>query len=140
MLQLIDADDRIVVKDSDLPGITDGDPDTTYTLRPISVDDYRTMRKAHTRKVVNKRTHQNDEEIDYEALNDAAFAFALVGWSGILFRGEPVPCIDDRKKLLDGARRKAIVDLAGMNQIARAPEVRAESFREPEVVPALLGR
>lgn len=133
-LQLIDADDRFDVKDSDLPGVVGGDPDTTYTLRPIAVDDHRRITKERTKQVPNRRTHQNEPVTDFDAVNDDVLDFVLVDWSGILFRGQPVPCAREHKLKLDGPRRIALSNLAGMNQIRRAPEVRAESFREPASV------
>lgn len=138
-VQLIDASELIVVKDCDLPDVTNGDPETTYTLRPLSVDDYRALQKAHTKRVINRRTQRDEDVIDYEALNDATFDFALQNWTGIVLRGQPVQCTTENKFRLDGARRRALVKLAGMNQIARAPEVRAESFRESPDVSRVLG-
>lgn len=139
-VQLMDSDDRIVVKDSELQGITDGDPETTYTLRPIGVDDYRRLTKAHTKKVLNRRTHQSDDEVDFAGLTDAVLDYVLTDWSGILFKGQPVPCLQEYKQRLDGVRRAALAALAGMNQIHRVEEVRAESFHEPPAVLDVLDR
>lgn len=128
-VQLID-DEPIVVKDSDLDGITDGDPDTTYTLRPIGVDDHRRLQKQFTKDIIDRRSHQKVPQTDFEGLNDAVLDFVLVGWSGVLMKGAPADCVLANKLKLDGPRRVALAGLAGMNQIARSPEVRVESFRE----------
>lgn len=130
-VQLIDPDDRIPVKDSELPGVANGDPGTTYTLRPISVNDHRRLSKENTKTAINRQTHMGEAVIDYEALNDDILDFVLLDWSGILLKGQPAPCIREHKLRLDGARRAALSGVAGMNQIQRAPEVRAESFRQP---------
>jgi len=139
-VQLLDSDDRIAVKDSELTGVTDGDPETTYLIRPIAVDDHRRIVKAHTTDVVNRRTHQKEPQVDWAAVNDDILDFVLVDWTGIHLKGQPVACSREYKLKLDGVRRQALADVAGMNQIARAPEVRAESFREPADLPAVLGR
>lgn len=139
MLHLIDPDEPIIVKDSEIPGVRDGDPETTYTLRPIASDDHRRLTKQHTKKGIDPVSRATVEEIDFEALNDATLDFVLVGWSGILIKGEPAPCVLANKKRLDGVRQRALQNLAGMNQIARLEEVRAESFREPSDVRAVLG-
>lgn len=130
-VKLQDPDELITVKDSQLPGVTDGDPDTSYTLRPISVEDHRRLQKEYTKDVINRRTHQREPQIDFEALNDAVLDFVLRDWVGILDKGQPAPCTLAHKLRLDGVRRVALSAVAGMNQVERAPEVRAQSFREP---------
>lgn len=130
-VQLLDADDRIVVKDSELVGVANGDPETTYTLRPIATDDHRAIMKANTTEVVDRRSHQKVPQVDWAGVNDATLDFVLLEWSGILVKGQPAACTREHKLRLDATRRQALTDLAGMNQIARAPEVREESFREP---------
>ena len=139
-VQLQDADDVITAKDSELAGVTDGDPETVYTLRPISVEDHRAITKQHTKEVVNRRTHQKESEVDWGAVNDDVLDFVLRDWTGILRKGRPAPCTRENKLKLDAPRRQALSDVAGLNQVQRAPEVRAESFPEPSPVPALLGR
>ncbi len=129
-VQLIDADDRITVCDADIPGIADGDKDTTYTLRPIAVDDYREIVKANSVDVIDRRTHQKTKQTDWEKVNDDQIDFVLVAWTGIVVKGQPAECSRANKLKLDGVRRQALCDRAGINQIQRAPEVRAESFRE----------
>ena len=138
MLQLIDHEDRLTVLDSELPGIVNGDSETTYTLRPISVEDHRRLRTQNTTSVPNPRTQAKESVVQLEALNDDLLDFVLQDWSGILLKGQPAPCTRELKLKLDGARRVALCDLAGMNRIARAPEVRAESFREPAGVSRVL--
>lgn len=129
-VHLID-DEPIRVTDSDLEGVTDGDPETVYTLRPIGVDDHRRLQKQFTKDVVDRRSHQKVPQTDFEGLNDAVLDFVLIGWSGVLMKGQPAECVLANKLKLDGLRRVALSGLAGMNQIARSPEVRVESFREP---------
>lgn len=137
MLQLIDGE-SFEVRDSDVPGLVNGDPETTYTLRTIGVDDHRRLRVANTTYVPNPRTLAKEPVVQLEALNDDILDFVLQGWTGILVRGEPAACTREYKLKLDGARRVALCDLAGMNRIARAPEVRADSFREPAGVSRVL--
>jgi hypothetical protein len=129
-LSLIDPSAPIVVKDSELDGIVGGDPEVTYTLKPIAVEDHRKLQKTYTKQAIDRRTHQKVDEVDFEGLADATLDFILVDWSGILIQGQPAPCVKANKLKLDGPRRVALTGMAGMNQIARSPEVRAESFSE----------
>lgn len=131
MLQLIDPDVPITVADSELDGIKQGDPETVYHLRPISVDDHRRLSKQNTKDGIDPESRQVVKTIDFEALNDDLLDFCLTGWSGILLKGEPAPCSRENKLKLDGARRVALTNRAGMNQIARVGEDRAASFRQP---------
>jgi hypothetical protein len=130
MLELRVADDRITVTDAEL--VQDGDKDTTYTLRPLLIDTYRDIVKQHTEYVINKRTHQRDPKTNWEATADALIDYVLLDWSGIHHHGEPVPCDRAWKLRLDAARRDALLEKAGYNEVARpAAEVKQESFREP---------
>lgn len=131
MLNLIDPEEPLVVTDSELPGVRDGDPFTTYTLRPLSVEDHRRLLKECTKIGIDPLSRQKTEEVDFEALNDATLDFVLTAWTGILLKGEPAPCTRANKLKLEGGRQRALQNLAGMNQIARLGEVRAESFRQP---------
>jgi hypothetical protein len=72
--------------------------------------------------------------VDWEAVSDDLLDYVIAGWSGIIAKGEPLPCVKVNKLLLDGPRKTAILERAGMNEIAAAPERRAESFRESESV------
>jgi hypothetical protein len=128
MLNLIDAGETITVKDSELEGVSGGDPEVTYTLRPITVEDHRALQKQFTKAGIDRRTHQKTEEVDFAGLADATLDHVLIGWSGILSKGQPAECSRENKLKLDGIRRVALTGLAGMNQIARSPEVRAQSF------------
>lgn len=127
-VHLFDADERVTVADSDL--VPDGDPETTYTIRLMGIEDHRAIVKARTVDVVNRHTHQKEPKTDWAAVADDVIDFVLVEWAGLLWRGQPVPCIREQKLRLDAVRRGALNDRAGMNQIARAPEVRVESFPE----------
>jgi len=130
-VQLLDSDERREVSDAALIGVTDGDPETVYVIRSIGIDEHRAIAKRHTTEILDRRSHQKVPETNYHAVVDDVLDFVLVDWRGILFRGQPVPCERAYKLKLDYVRKQALSDLAGMNQIQRAPEVRAESFRQP---------
>jgi hypothetical protein len=53
----------------------------------------------------------------------------LVGWDRRRREGQPVPCDWEFKKLLDVPRRIALLDEAGLNDLAAAEDARDESFR-----------
>lgn len=131
-LQLIDESETLDVKDSELPEVPDGDPEVTYTLRPISTAMHRSMAKTHTKTIINPRTHQKEEKLDGVALADDLFDYALVGWAGVLWKGQPAALTRDNKMKIDALRKSSMLGLAGLNQIARQPEVKAESFRAAE--------
>lgn len=133
-IRLIDVDERDEVKDSDLPGVTDGDPETSYSIRSIGIEDYRAIVKQRSTTRPNPRTQQKETVLTAEGeqlVNEDILDFVLVGWTGITLRGAAVPCVREHKLRLDPVRQMAIRTYAGMNKIARVPEVRAESFREP---------
>lgn len=111
------------VKDSDL--IKGGDESTTYTVRRLTLDKHRKITKTHTKPATYKKPEQRDEN----AIQDDLFDYVLVGWSGVVADGQPVPCNWEYKRLVDVARRIALLDIAGMNEIAAAEEARGESFR-----------
>jgi hypothetical protein len=129
---LFDDDDRITVTDKDLPDVEDGDPDTTYTVRPLDTDTHTALVKACTSdKGFDRASHQRVKELDGALLAEKLLDHVLVGWSGIVRKGVPVPCEPEHKKRLDNRRKAAILGVAGVNQVKKsATEVRAESFRE----------
>ena len=132
-VELKDADDRIIVKDSEV--VQDGDPDTTYTLQPLFVETHREITRVHTEHVLNKRTHQREPRINWEAVADDLIDHVLVDWVGIVHKGQPLPCERVYKLKLDAARRDALLEKAGYNEVLKSPqERRAESFREPEAI------
>lgn len=122
-VSLLDGNTRITVKDSDLPGVENGDPSTTYTVRQILPSQSKAIAKKHT------KNRANGERVDQVELIEDLLDAALVGWTGILLEGVPAECSRENKLLLDGPRRMAILSVAGLNRTD--PEVRAESFRPP---------
>ena len=126
-----DETERLDVADSKLEGVDDGDPETVYTIRPLTqriIDD---IRARHTRSVLNKVTHRKESVTDDRAMAEDLLDYLLVSWSGVLFKAsrEPVPCTKDYKiQALAGTRVEALFKLAGINEVERA-EVRAASFR-----------
>lgn len=128
-LELKDDKATWEVCDADL--ITGGDKDTFYTIRRLTLDKHREISKTHTKPATFRRQFEKRDE---EAIQDDLFDYVLVGWKGVVAGGKPVPCEWEQKKLLDIARRIALLDLAGMNEIAAQEEARGESFRSAETV------
>ena len=127
-LNLLSEDDQFEVCDKDLPGITDGDPEVFYTVRKLTPATHRRIVKQHTKPVFERGVGKVDKTDGFAATDDI-LDYVIVGWRGVLLKGEPAPCTRELKLGgLDFERKKAIVDLAGMNDIARDPERRAESF------------
>jgi len=126
-LELKQVGDLITVCDADL--VPDGDKDTTYSIRHLTIEKNRELRRKHTKRKPNPRTHVMEDETDEYALSDEQFDYALADWKGVVAGGEAVPCTRDHKMLLDGLRRDAILRKAGLNEIAAVGEARKESFR-----------
>ena len=120
--------DETTLTDAELMG-PDGDKETTYTIRHLTTEKHREVVREHTQKIPNKRTHQRDDVTDWEAVSDALLAYVLVKWSGVVVDGQAVPCEWAYTSLLDGPRKSALLERAGLNAIAATPERRAESFR-----------
>lgn len=125
-LQLLSKDTRIEVRDADLDGVTDGDPDTVYVLRQLPPAESREIAKRHTTTPINQRTGRREEQVDLNAVAEDLLDAALVEWRGVLANGLDAPCTRENKLLLDGVRRTALLHVAGLN---RSAEVRAASFR-----------
>lgn len=139
-LKLIDPDEPFTVTDVSL-GVGDGDTDTSYTLRPLTRDVWREIKKRHTTRVRNKRTGALDTEIDWEAFNDDLLDHVVIGWSGVvLSHGEPAPCTRDLKlRGLDSARCAALLDVAGLNRVEAAEADAGDSFRRAGGVRDVVG-
>src|SRR5436190_21251865 len=122
-LELKDEKDTWTVTDADV--IKGGDTDTAYTVRRLTLDKHREITKRHTKPATYKKGERRDED----AIQDDLFDYVLVGWKGVVVKGAPVPCDWEHKKLVDVARRIALLDIAGLNEIAAAEDARDESFR-----------
>lgn len=131
-VEIRDDNEILTVRDADL--VADGDAETTYDLRTITLEKNREIVKRHTKKVPNKRSHVMEDKVDWEAVTDDLLDWAIADWKGIVSKGQPLPCTLENKKRLDGVRRDAILQRAGMNEVQAAPERRAESFRSTEGV------
>jgi hypothetical protein len=135
-LDLRQADDTITVTDSDLDEVFSPDTETTYTLRTLTSDKVRELRKPYVKTEFDKRTHRPVErpltEDEYAAYTLDLLDYALCAWTGVHYHGEPVACSRDHKALLDAVRRNALLALAGMNRSTPAAEAaRLASFRQP---------
>jgi hypothetical protein len=132
-IRLIDEDERITVTDVDLVGRAEGDPNTSYTIRPITRDTYDVFRKKHTKPEWKRHVHT--KELDEMGFTDSVIEYVLVDWTGVVFRGQAVPCTLEYKKRLDSERSGRLLDKAGFNQVQDAAEKeearKAESFRAP---------
>jgi hypothetical protein len=131
-LELKTDDDLSTITDADL--VPDGDKDTTYQVRHITTEKHRLVVKAHTTKVPNKRTHQRDDVVDWDGVSDELLDYAIAGWTNVVAKGVPLDCTLAHKMRLDGPRKTALLEYAGMNEVAAAPARKAESFRPVEGV------
>lgn len=122
-VRLLNEDDEITVTDAEI--VEDGDKETTYTLRKITPETQRKIRKANTRAA----NHRRAESVNWEAITDDQLDFALKAWTGVVDEGKPVPCERDYKLRLDPVRKGALLERAGLSDIVAAEEARDHSFR-----------
>jgi len=134
-VSLFDSDARLTVKDSDLPGVQVGDPGTVYTIRQIDTPTHVGFIKDCTEdKGFDRQTHQRKRELNGPKLSDTLLDYVLTDWSGVVFRGQPVPCVLEHKTKLDAIRKAAILEVAGLNTVESPAAVQAQSFRGSEDV------
>ncbi|MGE0451790.1 MAG: hypothetical protein AB7Q29_19610 [Vicinamibacterales bacterium] len=128
-IEILDGDQTVDVRETELRDIENADADVVYTIRKLDPTTHRAITKRHT-KPEFVRGVGRVKEVDLDAVNDDLLDHILVGWSGVLLRGAPAPCERTLKlRGLDWQRKRALLDKAGANEIAREPERRAESFR-----------
>lgn len=126
--EVLSDDDLIWVNETELAGVTDADPEIAYQIRKLTPTKHREIVKRHTKPVFERGVGRVEKTDGYAAMDDI-IDHVLADWRGILLHGEKCPVTRDWKLTgLDLDRKKAIVDRAGMNEIAREPERRAESF------------
>ena len=126
-LKLLSDDATITVRDADLADVPDGDPDVTYTIRPVTREVMKDIVKARTTRQVDPSSRRMVDVLDKAGSDEDALDYALVAWDGILFNGDPAPCDRAMKLKLDPFRVSAIMEIAIRTQ--RAEEDRAASFR-----------
>lgn len=124
-ISLLHDDDQIVVKDADL--VEGGDKSTTYTIRKLTPEKQRQLRKANTRKATYGRT----AEVNWDAVQDDQIDHILAAWTGVVDRGTPVPCTREFKLRMDPVRKNALLDAAGLQDVVAAEDAKQDSFRPP---------
>lgn len=141
-IQLLDDEQTISVSDTDL-GVVDGDPEVTYTLRVLSPQTYRRITKQHTKKRPTGGRGMEDY-LDTVAWSDAIWDYVLHSWNpgAMLWRGQPVGADDlviqngeqvKAKFQIDGPRKTALLDKAGMNAVVQTADDKERSFRPAAV-------
>lgn len=123
-VRLLNDDDTIVVRDTDIVG-EDGDKQTTYTVRKLTPEKQRDIRRKHTRAAKFNR----QESINWDAVADDQLDYLLVSWTGIEDRGKAVPCEREYKLRLDSVRKAALLDKAGLSDVVAAEDAKEQSFR-----------
>jgi hypothetical protein len=121
-LELKNEEDTWTISDAEL--LAGGDKDTSYTVRRLTLDKHREITKKHTKPATYRKAERRDEA----KIQDDLFDYVLTGWKGVIAKGAPLPCTWEYKRLIDTARRIALLDEAGMNDVAAAEGARAESF------------
>lgn len=123
-LELKDDSATWTISDADL--VSGGDKETVYTVRRLTLEKHREIRKRHTSKPTYRRQF---EQLNEEAFQDDLFDYVLVNWTGVIVKGQPAPCDAEHRALLDVPRRIALLDAAGMNEIRAQEDARDTSFR-----------
>lgn len=127
-IALLDEDATLTVADSDL-GLPGGDEGTTYTVRVVTQQVSKRIRQKFTTRKPNPSTHRMEDVVDHEKFGEALWDYVLTGWSGVLLRGQPIAPDDmvntsagqvKAKSQLDGARKAALLERAGANEVVDA--------------------
>jgi hypothetical protein len=105
------------------------DPEVEYQIRPIPTETARAIYKKHTVQQFDRRNHRKIDDTNQEAVSNELLDVCLIGWKGVVDRGQPVPCIAENKLILPTQIQAAIVDVAQQGRVT--PEEKAASFREP---------
>lgn len=136
-----DDAEELTIRDIDLDGVEDGDPETTYHIRVVPPAKYQELQRKHTRKVVNRVTHRREDVVDQDALTEDLVDYLLIGWDGVIYKRsrEPVPCTRENKlQCITGPRMLGLMKAASINEV-EAAEVRSASFRPAPDVGAVVG-
>lgn len=143
-IQLLDDETLVEVKDTEL-GVPDGDEGTVYTLRVLTPQVYRRITKQHTKKRPTGGRGM-EEYLDPIGWSDAIWDHVLKDWNpgAVLWKGRAVSADDlvtlgdgtqvKAKFQIDGPRKTALLDKAGMNQVMPSQEETEKSFRTTESV------
>lgn len=136
-LSLLNGGKQLTVRDDELEGVQNGDPETTYTLRQIEQSRLREVRRRHTKPVFTRQGRE--DKVDTDAVMDDILDEVLIAWTGVLDNGEPAQLTRENKLLLDFGRKVALIGLAGSNEVQKQAE-KEQSFRRPAGVVSGLGR
>jgi hypothetical protein len=127
---LKNPEQTFTVRESDVPGVDNGDPDVTYTLRLVTRTAAKAIGQRRTEKKLDPQSRRfvdvvNTEDIDLDLID-----YAIVDWAGIVSDGIVVPCDAESKRAFAEQNlgiSRALVSLAC--ETPRAEEERAASFR-----------
>jgi hypothetical protein len=115
-LELIESGKPITIHDTEIP-LEDVDRDVSYRIVQISVREARAHLKAHEKALKAATTDEAKaalgDEVEY--LLDQI----LVGWDGLLFKGEPAPCTSEMRRRLDRPRTEWLLRTAMRNRIIK---------------------
>lgn len=132
-LALLDDEATIDVADSDL-GIEGGDEGTIYTLRVVTPQVIKRLRRENTKRRPSGGQGMLDV-LDTEKFGEALFDYILCRWEGVIYRGQPIGPDDTvqtaagpvkAKTQLDGQRKAALLERAGGNEVVDS----TASFRD----------
>lgn len=135
-LTLLSGGKQITVRDDELEGVQNGDPETTYTVRQIDQSRMREIRRRHTKPIFTRQGRE--DKVDTDAVMDDILDETLIAWTGVLDGGEPAQVTRENKLLLDFGRKVALIGLAGSNEVQRQAE-KERSFRRPQGMVSGLG-
>lgn len=128
-ISLLDDEATLDIKDSEI--VDDGgDDDTVYTVRVVSPQVIKRLRREHTKKRPTGGQGMA-QELNTEAFGEALWDYVLKSWAGPLWRGQPLSADEivsgvtqdgkqwsaKAKTLLDGSRKAALLERAGANEV-----------------------
>jgi hypothetical protein len=124
---LLTENETFEVCETDLEVAIATDKGVFYTLRPITIEKAREIRKRHTKRVINRTTHQKDEVVDTTDVTNDLLDYALCAWRGIEDKGQAVECSLVNKLRLPPAIQSGLLDLAQSGQ--QTKDDKEQSFR-----------
>lgn len=127
--KLLQEDQFIPVKETDLQLSFKPDVEAVYHLRPLTSNKAREIANAHTAHVFSRRTHKQEDVPDVKAINEATLDYVIAKWDGVTNgTGAAAPCDLEHKIKLPIDLQVALIDRA---QIGDDAEQQAASFRRP---------
>jgi len=100
MRSLMQDEETFEVTETEL-GVEGAQPDVTYRLRMVPLEQMKALQRKNTAKLKSPRTGLlTSGDTDLIGFGFDCFDYCVVGWTGIVAHGQPAPCTRENKLLL----------------------------------------